>query len=231
MTRLSPRRFVGIAASVSVAVTGRACSRQLVRQRRSGSLAERWVWRLRGAPRSPAAARDHAGPGDGAAAMRTRGGDRRREQRRARSRRWRRNPRVAGSGGGGTARIECAPGGREADERFPRRPASGGRRQRKRFGHDGFGGAQHRRDQRARVEVALAGGTHDAGQHLLGVGPAPGAVAAADLTRDHCGSDGLFGPPVGGVERVAEYSDSGAYTGQVRWPAARRVPPFPGATC
>ena len=27
------------------------------------------------------------------------------------------------------------------------------------LGHDGFGGAQHRRDQRARVEVALAGGT------------------------------------------------------------------------
>ena len=36
-------------------------------------------------------------------------------------------------------------------------PPSGGWRQRKSFGHDGFGGAQHRRDQRARVEVALAG--------------------------------------------------------------------------
>ena len=80
-------------------------------------------------------------------------------------------------------------GGREADERFPRRPASGGRRQRKRLGHDGFGGAQHRRDQRARVEVALAGGTHDAGQHLLGVGPPPGAVAAAHLAGDHRGAD------------------------------------------
>ena len=98
---LSPRQLVGASSAATVGP--------------AGSLAERWVWRLRGAPRSPAAARDHAGPGDGAAAMRTRGGDRRREQRRAawwRSRRWRRNPRVAGSGGGGTARIECGPGAR-----------------------------------------------------------------------------------------------------------------------
>ena len=32
----------------------------------------------------------------------------------------------------------------------------------------GFGGPQHRGDQRSQVEVALAGGAHDAGQHLLG---------------------------------------------------------------
>ena len=98
---LSPRQLVGASSAATVGP--------------AGSLAGRWVWRLRSAPRSPAAARDHAGPGDGAAAMRTRGGDRRREQRRAawwRSRRWRRNPRVAGSGGGGTARIECGPGAR-----------------------------------------------------------------------------------------------------------------------
>ena len=152
MTRLSPRRFVGIAASVSVAVRrpetrgtrgdspagGPAQSMSLLRAPmadsqshcRLGSLSARHRQRRsvrlvrsrgagsggsRGAPRSPAAARDHAGPGDGAAAMRTRGGDRRREQRRAawwRARRWRRNPRVAGSGGGGTARIECGPGAR-----------------------------------------------------------------------------------------------------------------------
>ena len=96
-------------------------------------------------------------------------------------------------------------------------PPSGGWRQRKSFGHDGFGRAQHRRDQRARVEVALAGGTHDAGQHLPGVGPAPGAVAAADLTRDYCGADGLFGPPVGGVDRrvAQEEEHRREFVGQV----------------
>ena len=63
----------------------------------------------------------------------------------------------------------------------------------------------------------MAGGTHDAGQHLLGVGPAPGAVAAADLTRDHCGSDGLFGPPVGGVDRrvAQEEEHRREFVGQV----------------
>ena len=98
---LSPRQLVGASSAATVGP--------------AGSLAGRWVWRLPRRTPVPAAARDHAGPGDGAAAMRTRGGDRRREQRRAawwRARRWRRNPRVAGSGGGGTARIECGPGAR-----------------------------------------------------------------------------------------------------------------------
>ena len=36
---------------------------------------------------------------------------------------------------------------------------------------------------------------------------APGAVAAADLTRDHCGLDGLFGPPVGGVDPAKNPAD------------------------
>ena len=95
--------------------------------------------------------------------------------------------------------------------------ASGGWRQRKRFGHDGFGGAQHRGDQRARVEMALAGGAHDTGQHLLGVRPAPGAVAAADLAGDHRGADGLLGPPVGGVDRrvAQEEEHRREFVGQV----------------
>lgn len=37
------------------------------------------------------------------------------------------------------------------------------------------------------IKSALAGGTHDAVQHLLGVGPALGAVAAAHLADDHRG--------------------------------------------
>ena len=49
-------------------------------------------------------------------------------------------------------------------------------------GDDGVGGAQHRGDQRRQIEMALAGGAHDAGEHLLGVGAVAGAVATADLT-------------------------------------------------
>ena len=50
-----------------------------------------------------------------------------------------------------------------------------------------------------------------------GVGPAPGAVAAADLAGDHRGPDGVFGPPVGGVEgRVAQEEEHGLeFAGQV----------------
>ena len=32
---------------------------------------------------------------------------------------------------------------------------------------DGTGGAQHRGDQRRQIEMALTGGAHDAGEHLL----------------------------------------------------------------
>ena len=48
-------------------------------------------------------------------------------------------------------------------------------------GDDGAGGAQHRGDQRRQIEMALAGGAHDAGEHLLGVGAVAGAVATASL--------------------------------------------------
>ena len=45
----------------------------------------------------------------------------------------------------------------------------GWRRDAEELGDHGFGGAQHRGDQRTQVEVALAGGAYDAGQDLLGV--------------------------------------------------------------
>ena len=69
------------------------------------------------------------------------------------------------------------------------------------FGDDGVGGVEDGGDQRGEVEVALVGGAHDAGEHLLGVGAVPGAIAAADLAGDDGGPNGLFGAPVGGVDR------------------------------
>ena len=67
------------------------------------------------------------------------------------------------------------------------------------------------------VEVALAGGAHDAGQHLLRVGAFAGAVAAADLASDHRGPDGLLGAPVGGLDRrVAQEEEHGReFVGQM----------------
>ena len=73
----------------------------------------------------------------------------------------------------------------------------GWRREAEELGDHGFGGAQHRGDQRRQVEVALAGGAYDAGQDLLGVGAVAGAVATAHLADDHGRPDGLFGAPVG----------------------------------
>ena len=56
-------------------------------------------------------------------------------------------------------------------------PALRGRRRKaEELGDNGFGGAQHRGDQRRQVEAALAGGAHDAGEDLLGVGAVAGAV-------------------------------------------------------
>ena len=52
------------------------------------------------------------------------------------------------------------------------------------FGHHRFGGAVHRDDQGARVEpAALAGGAHDAGQDLPGVGPRAGVANAHSQNR------------------------------------------------
>ena len=81
----------------------------------------------------------------------------------------------------------------------------------------GSGGTQHRGDQRRQVEVSLACGTYDAGEDLLGVGALAGAVAAAHLADDDGGSDGLFGAPVGGVDRRVpqEREDGGEFAGQM----------------
>ena len=68
-------------------------------------------------------------------------------------------------------------------------------------GNDGAGRAQHGDDQRGEVELTLVGGAHDAGDDLLGVGAAAGTITATDFAGDHGGTDGLFGAPVGGVDR------------------------------
>ena len=69
-----------------------------------------------------------------------------------------------------------------------------------------------------RSRLTLAGGAHDAGQDLLGVGAVAGAVAAAHLADDDGGPDGLFGAPVGGVERGVpqEEKHGREFGGQVR---------------
>ena len=87
-----------------------------------------------------------------------------------------------------------------------------------RSGDDGHGGAQHRGEQRRQVEVALSCGAYDAGEDLLGVGALSGAVAAAHLADDDGGPDGLFGAPVGGVDRRVpqEREDGAEFDGQVR---------------
>ena len=55
---------------------------------------------------------------------------------------------------------------------------------------------------------------HDAGEHLLGVGPVAGVIAAADLAGDDGGADGLFGAPVGRVDgRVPEKGEYGRELG------------------
>ena len=67
-------------------------------------------------------------------------------------------------------------------------------------------------------DSALACGAHDAGEDLLGVGALAGAVAAAHLADDDGGPDGLFGAPVGGVDRRVpqEGEEGGEFDGQVR---------------
>ena len=87
----------------------------------------------------------------------------------------------------------------------------GRRRKVESVGDDRVGGAQHRGEQRRQVEVSLACGAYDAGEDLLGVGALAGAVAAAHLADDDGGPDGLFGAPVGGVDRrVPQEREDGA---------------------
>ena len=43
--------------------------------------------------------------------------------------------------------------------------------------------------------MALTGGAHDAGEHLLSIGAVAGAVATTHLAGDDSGPNGLFGAP------------------------------------
>ena len=62
-------------------------------------------------------------------------------------------------------------------------------------GHGGVGSSKHRGDQRGKVEVPLVSRPHDAGEHLLGVGPVAGAIAAADCEHDRAGARPVLTPP------------------------------------
>ena len=73
--------------------------------------------------------------------------------------------------------------------------SSGWRGEPESVGDDGAGGAQHRGDQRRQIEMALAGGAHDAGEHLLGVGAVAGAVATADCEHDRAAARPVLTPP------------------------------------
>ena len=95
-----------------------------------------------------------------------------------------------------------------------------------RVGNDGAGRAEHRDDQRGELELTLVGGPHDAGEHLLGVGAVAGTITATDFAGDHGGSDGLFGAPVGGVDRrVPQEGEEFAS----RWAAKRSAASSVGA--
>ena len=86
--------------------------------------------------------------------------------------------------------------------------------------NDRLSGAQHLGDQPGQVEAALTGGAYDAGQDLLGVGALAGAVAPAHFADDHRGPDGLFGPPVGGVDGSRRKRNT-AGNSVARWLAKR----------
>ena len=93
----------------------------------------------------------------------------------------------------------------------------GRRREPESLGNGGLAGAQHLGRQHRQVEAALTDGTHHGREHLLSVGALAGAVAAAYLADDHRGPDGLFGPPVGGVDRRVpqEEEHGGEFVGKV----------------
>ena len=49
--------------------------------------------------------------------------------------------------------------------------------------------------------MPLVGRSYDAGEDLLGIGAVASAIAAADLAGNDRGADGVFGAPVGRVDR------------------------------
>ena len=59
---------------------------------------------------------------------------------------------------------------------------------------------QERSEHAVRIEVSLLGGANDAGEGLLSLGPAPGAVTAAHFARDDGRANRLLRAPVGRVE-------------------------------
>ena len=65
--------------------------------------------------------------------------------------------------------------------------------------------------------MTLVGCPDDAGEHLLGVCAVASAIAAADLPDDDGGPDGLFGAPIGGVDRRVpkESEHRGEFDGQM----------------
>ena len=77
------------------------------------------------------------------------------------------------------------------------------------------------------VEVSLGSGPHDTGEYLLGVGAVAGAIAAADFSDDDGGANGLFGTPVGRVDRrIPQEGEHGRELGrQVRGEAVGIVEP------
>src|SRR5262249_52489415 len=57
-------------------------------------------------------------------------------------------------------------------------------------------------EDRRRVESALMNRVKDAGEYLLGLGPASGAIPAADLAGHDGGPERVFGAPVRGIDGV-----------------------------
>ena len=106
------------------------------------------------------------------------------------------------------------------DGRRTRDPSGGARRrsrrwrQRKRFGHDGCAGAQHRREQRAGVESALAGGTHHARQHLLGCARQTGGGWPVKVRRKEGVTNHLHPESCAGRREAAGEALTGARMGR-----------------
>lgn len=76
------------------------------------------------------------------------------------------------------------------------------------------------------IELALLNGAKHAGEYLLRLRAAVGAVAATDFAGDDGGTQGLFGAPVGGIDRGIEQKgeDRRVFDREVRGKALRDTP-------